>query len=262
MLLLIMTNLSYANNATPYDQGVKLYEEGKYELSLVFLERAFDENPLIHEQLYFYLGNIYNHKKNYKKAIESYHRGLEMASDENQDSFKMNLAKSYLDNKQYEKAIELYDELEKTLESKSDVLFYKGMAYFNLEDKDNAVTAWQNYLDNAPQDEPQYDSVKRAIDLLKDPEFKFGKKKEVTKGARDEDKKLTEDDKEAQDKKMTDEEIKQQEDDLVSKLEEQEEMQAISFIKDSIAAAKIDSEKLCVADQEKKEGRDFDEVER
>ena len=68
---LTCSQVAIAKTLSPFDQGKELYKQGKYEVALVFFERAFKENPL-NSKLYFYLGNIYNHKKMFKKKWDNH----------------------------------------------------------------------------------------------------------------------------------------------------------------------------------------------
>ncbi len=246
-----------ANSLSPLKQGMNLYKQGKYELSLVFLEKAFKENPLNY-RLYFYLGNVYNHKKMFKKSIEAYKRGIEISPVQQKKEFLYNLARSYQGDKQYKEALGLYSKLEKESSKYPEIHLYRGMIYYNLQNKSAVIKSWETYLAQAPNG-PQYQSIRKAIDIIKDDKFRWPV--EVAKGNREKDKKIVEDEDNA-DKKPTEEEIKKAKEKLVKELKEKEKAEANKGVDDSVENAKIDSENIEVKGQEKKEGVEYDEIER
>ncbi|HEO64750.1 MAG TPA: tetratricopeptide repeat protein, partial [Spirochaetes bacterium] len=160
-----------ANSLSPLKQGMNLYKQGKYELSLVFLEKAFKENPLNY-RLYFYLGNVYNHKKMFKKSIEAYKRGIEISPVQQKKEFLYNLARSYQGDKQYKEALGLYSKLEKESSKYPEIHLYRGMIYYNLQNKSAVIKSWETYLAQAPNG-PQYQSIRKAIDIIKDDKFRW-----------------------------------------------------------------------------------------
>ena len=93
-----------------------------------------DINPGIAEN-YFRLGQIYYYKKNADLAIENFDKAL--AKDD-----KLKVA-----------------------------FYHKGLTYLMLlRDKQKTIENWETYIRLVPED-PQYDSIKRVIELLKDPNF-------------------------------------------------------------------------------------------
>ena len=51
--------------------------------------------------------------------------------------------------------------------------YHIGLCYLMLlRDKQNTIKSWETYIDIAPED-PQYESIRRVIELLKDPNFKI-----------------------------------------------------------------------------------------
>jgi len=277
------------SDVTPssYEQGIKLYREGKYEVALVFFEKAFKENPL-NSKLYFYLGNIYNHKKDFDKSIEAYKRGLDLASKEDRRSFLYNLARSYQASNRFKEALIVYNKLEKETDRYPEIYLYQGMVHFNLRNKADVIKSWETYLVKAPENS-QYNSVRKAIDYLKDKNFKWperpvdnkdmrviyltsgtgtvgtagdGSKTGVAKAGRDEDKRILEEKGKDKSAKSTDKDTKDAEDKLVKELQQKEEDKANKEIDDSVVNLKVDSEDLKVKDQKKKEGKEFDDIER
>ncbi len=288
ILGLICSQFTFSKTLSPYDQGIKLYKEGKYEVALVFFERAFKENPL-NSKLYFYLGNIYNHKKMFNKSVEAYKRGLELTSEKNKDAFLYNLARSYQGGKQYKEALQTFTEIEKRTDIYTNIYLYKGMIYFNLRNKEEAIKSWEHFLVKAP-DNSQYQSVRKAIDLLKDKNFQWPvspseknntkiiyvangqgvtavqkgtNKTQVSEAEREGNKKLVEDKSGKSDKDaISEEEIKKREEQLIEELKKKEEEEANKGVDDSVSQLKVDSEDLKVKDQDKKEGKEYDEIER
>jgi tetratricopeptide (TPR) repeat protein len=84
---------------------------------------------------YFRIGQVHYYKKNGRLAIENFNRALENDT---------NLKFAY---------------------------YHIGLSYLMLlRDKQNTITNWETYLKIAPED-PQYEQIRRAIELLKDPNF-------------------------------------------------------------------------------------------
>ncbi len=252
---------TFSQNLSPLKNGIKLYKQGKYELSLVYLEKAYKENPM-DTKLHFYIGNIYNHKKQFSKSVEFYKRGIELSKGNEKHPFLLNLARTYQSALDYKEALNTYDQLQKLTDEYPKTYLYKGMIYYNLKNKEGVVGSWETYLQKDPTS-PQYQSIRKALDIIKSENFKWSK--QVSKGARGEDKKIIEDNKDKKEKKApsSEKEIKEEEDKLVNDLKEKEKQQANKEIENSVSNVKVDSEDIEVKEQpDKKEGKEFDEVER
>ncbi len=97
-------------------------------------KKAIDIDPYIAEN-YFRLGQVYYYKKLGNLAIENFKKSVETDST---------LKYAY---------------------------YHIGLSYLMLErDKMNTIKYWEKYLSVAPED-PQYESIRRVIELLKDPNF-------------------------------------------------------------------------------------------
>jgi len=72
-----------------------------------------------------------------------------------------------------ELSIENYDKA-LARDSRLNIVYYhKGLTYLMLmRDKVNTIANWERFIALVPED-PQYDSIKRIIALLKDPDFKI-----------------------------------------------------------------------------------------
>lgn len=267
---LTLSNSSFSKTLSSFDQGMKLYKMGKYEVALVYLERAFKENPL-NGQLYFYLGNIYNHKKMFNKSIEAYKRGLELTSNNSKKlPYYYNLARSYHSAKQYKEALKIYNKLQK-IELYPTIYLYQGMIHFKLRNKVQTIQAWETYLVKAPRN-VQYKSIRRAIDRLKDKNYKWPPSEdkrnfkvvyltsgsgiineEMLKGSKSNGKQGAQSDNKTSEKGDSK---------LLDELQKKEKGNNNKGVDESIRDVKVDSDDINVKDQAKKEGQEFDEIEK
>ncbi len=179
VILLLTPSLLLSKVLSNYDQGIILYNKKKYELALVYFERAFKESPMKND-LYFYLGNIYNHKKMFLESIEAYKRGLDIVSGKTKIIYLYNLAKSYQGAKMYKDALKTYRYIGSKTDKYPAIYLYMGMIYFNLKNKDETIKAWEIYLVKAPNN-LQYESVRKAINILKNKNFIFPVEKDKYK---------------------------------------------------------------------------------
>jgi len=152
---------------------------------------------------------------------------------------------------------------------------HQGMVYYQMQNKDQTIKAWETYLMRAPRNR-QHQSVRKAIDHLKDKNFKWPEKEkpvyvipanakvEIAQGERDRGNKIVEgkDGAKSGDGKVNEKDVKDGEGKLVNDLKESENEEANKEVDESVENLKVDSDDLKVKDQDKKEGKEYNEIER
>jgi tetratricopeptide (TPR) repeat protein len=132
------------------------------------LLRVIEENPA-NSLAYAYLGDIFLVKKRYNDALDNYKKSLELDPRSGENCFR--IGQVYYHKKNGSQSIAYF---KKAIEIDSNLKFayyHVGLAYLMLmRDKNNTIENWESYLKIAP-DDPQYDKIKRAITLLRDPNF-------------------------------------------------------------------------------------------
>jgi tetratricopeptide (TPR) repeat protein len=140
----------------------------KFDMAESLLQQLIDREPE-NALAYSYLGDIFLMKQRYDGALDLYTKSLQLNPDSGENYFRIgqvyyykkdgNLALSY-----FNKAIEKDTQLK-------FAYYHVGLTYLVLlRDKAGTIRSWENYIGLAP-DDPQYDRIKRAIELLKDPNF-------------------------------------------------------------------------------------------
>ena len=116
---------------------------------------------------YVNLGIIYNNSKKPDNAIEYLNKGLEF--DETLPESLLSLGNSFYLKKNYEKAIELYDEsLDKGLNDKSAVYFNKGLVYERMSNVSLAIEFYKKAVELKPQ---YYDYFEKRAKLQRSGEW-------------------------------------------------------------------------------------------
>ncbi len=140
----------------------------KFDMAESLLQQIIDKNP-DNAQASAYLGDIFLIKKRYDGALELYQKSVQLNPEAGENYFRIGQIYYYRkDGKQavgyFKKAIEIDTQLR-------FAYYHVGLTYLMiLRDKNNTITNWEAYIQIAP-DDPQYDRIKRAIELLRDPNF-------------------------------------------------------------------------------------------
>ncbi len=80
-----------------YNIGSSLYKEGKYEEAVDRLQKSFTTQDIKNEaQAHYNLGNVYFKMGDFQNAISSYQRSLELAPDDIDAKFNLELARKRL----------------------------------------------------------------------------------------------------------------------------------------------------------------------
>lgn len=151
-----------------FKKAVKYFYQQKFEMAEIMLQEELKRNPENH-QAYSYLGDIFLKKKRYDGALELYRKAVDINPKSGEDYFRMGQVFYY--KKEGTQAIDNFRRAY-ALDPKLKFSYYHvGLSYLILiRDKQNTITNWENYLKIAPED-PQYERIRRAIELLKDPKF-------------------------------------------------------------------------------------------
>jgi len=153
-----------------FKKASRYYFQRKFEMAELLLRESLKKDPENH-LAYSYLGDILLMKKQYDGALGLYRKALDIEPKSAENYFRLGQIYYYkksgnlsIDN--YRKSIDL--------DPKITYAHYQiGLSYLMLmRDKDNTVKSWESYLRLAPED-PQYDKIRRAVELLKDPGFQL-----------------------------------------------------------------------------------------
>ncbi len=180
-----------------FEEGLRLFEEGKYEEAIQSFQRASEKEPFEPSYVYnlgvtYYkmekhdeaivaymkmleiqpdsysaykkLGEIYGLKKEFKEAIPYYIKAAEL-SPEDPDAL-YDLGACLINTKNYPHALET---LSKTVELKPDyaLAYYQlGMIHVNQNHKDEAIKNLEKYLELAPEDS-NVEVAKQLVKYLK-----------------------------------------------------------------------------------------------
>lgn len=151
-----------------FTKAVKYFFQKKYEMAELLLQKELQDNPENYFA-YSYLGDIFLYKKQYDEAISLYKKALDLYPQNAEDHFRMGQAYYYkgignLAISHYENAYTLNPNIRYAW-------YHIGLTHLIiLRDKQKAISSWEQFLRLSPED-PQYEKVRRAIELLKDPSF-------------------------------------------------------------------------------------------
>ncbi len=133
-------------------------------LLLQVIEKSPD-NALAHA----YLGDIFLIKKRYDGALDLYRKSIEIDPAPGENYFR--IGQIYYYKKNGAMAIQFFKKAMTADGSLKFTYYHLGLTHLMLmRDKRNTIENWETYLKISPED-PQYENIRRAIELLKDPNF-------------------------------------------------------------------------------------------
>jgi len=136
----------------------------------ILLQEVIRKNPE-NAEAYSYLGDIMLSKKRYDGALNLYTRALDLKPDSSDTLFR--LGQIYYYKKMGAPAIDYFTRSVEKDTTMKYAYYHIGLTYLMIQrDKDNTISFWEKYLALAPED-PQYENLKRVVELLKDPNFKI-----------------------------------------------------------------------------------------
>ncbi len=154
----------------PFTRGTKYFFQKKFEMAEVLFQEVIKKQPE-NALAYSYLGDIYLRKGQLDGALNLYLKAVDLNPDIGENYFRM--GQIYYFKKNSGLALENFNKA-LTKEKKLKISYYHiGLTYLMLNrDKAHTIENWETYIKLVPED-PQYDSIKRVIELLKDPKFKL-----------------------------------------------------------------------------------------
>lgn len=161
---------SIEKESDTFKKAVKYFFQKKFEMAELLLQQELKANPE-NQLAYSYLGDIFLQRQQYDTAISLYKKSLDLNPQNAQDHFRIGQAYYYrnLPNSAINHFLTAY-----RIDKRYKFAYYHvGLTYLMLlRDKENTISNWEQYLRLAPED-PQYEKIRRAIELLKDPNFKL-----------------------------------------------------------------------------------------
>jgi len=153
-----------------FSRATKYFFQKKFEMAEVLFQEVIKKEPE-NALAYSYLGDIYLKKQQYDGALNLYLKAIDINPEIAENYFR--LGQIYYYKKNPDLAIENFNKA-LAKDDKLKVAFYhRGLTYLMLlRDKEKTIENWETYIKLVPED-PQYDSIKRVIELLKDPKFKL-----------------------------------------------------------------------------------------
>jgi len=153
-----------------FKKATAYFYERKFEMAEILLQEELKKNPE-NRMAYSYLGDIFFQKKRLDGAMELYKKALELDPKSAEEYFRLGQIHYY--KKEAFPAIQNFERAY-ALDSKIKFSHYHiGLTHLMLErDKQGTIASWEKYLSIAPED-PQYERIRRAIELLRDPNFQL-----------------------------------------------------------------------------------------
>jgi tetratricopeptide (TPR) repeat protein len=156
------------SNDDAFKKASNYFFQKKFDMAESLLQQIIDKNPG-HALAHAYLGDIFFIKKRYDGALDLYQKSIELKPEMGDNYFR--IGQIYYYKRDGRQAVEYF---KKAIEVDSNLTFayyHVGLTYLMLlRDKNNTIENWEAYIKIAI-DDPQYDKIKRAIELLRDPNF-------------------------------------------------------------------------------------------
>jgi tetratricopeptide (TPR) repeat protein len=156
------------NDDEAFKKAASYFFQKKFDMAESLLQQIIDKNP-DNALAYAYLGDIFFIKKRYDGALDLYQKSIELKPEWGDNYFR--IGQIYYYKKDGRQAVEYF---KKAIEMDSNLKFayyHVGLTYLMLlRDKNNTIENWETYIKIEP-DDPQHDKIKRAIELLRDPNF-------------------------------------------------------------------------------------------
>ena len=150
-----------------YQEASSFAEIGNYEKALECLENEIKENKPSFQSL-FEKAVIMYLIKNYPEAVECFNKAYESTYDEFLDS--KNLAKSFKEHKQFEKAVLATDKATHVKPIPEKFWHFKGLALYEMKKFDEALNCFEEAIKNGDESgELFYDMAKVQLNLENSP---------------------------------------------------------------------------------------------
>jgi tetratricopeptide (TPR) repeat protein len=172
-LFLIAPVYSQADAKKPsetFKKAEAYFYQKKFEMAEVLLQEELRSNPE-NAVAYTYLGDIFLEKKLMDGALSLYKKALDLNPNDAQTMF--HIGDIYYEKQMGAQAIEQYRKAFITDTRLKISYYHVGLTYLMLlRDKKGVIENWESYLRIAPED-PQYEKIRRVLELLKDPNFEI-----------------------------------------------------------------------------------------
>lgn len=153
-----------------FQKATTYFFQKKFEMAELLLQEVIKKDPE-NANAYAYLGDIYLMKNQFDGALNLYNKALELNPNSAENYFR--IGQIYYRKKIGNVSLENYDRALQIDPRLSIVYYHKGLtSLMLLRDKESTIQYWERYLSLVPED-PQYENIKRVIELLKDPNFKL-----------------------------------------------------------------------------------------
>ena len=153
-----------------FKKATTYFFQKKFEMAELLLQEVIKKEPE-NEAAYSYLGDIYLIKNRYDGALSLYNKALELNPNSAENYFR--IGQIYYYKKVGNVSLENFDRAIQLNPKMKIVYYHKGLtSLMLLRDKASTIQYWERYISLAPED-PQYENIKRVIELLKDPNFKL-----------------------------------------------------------------------------------------
>lgn len=160
--IFLVPKIKYTNYDGYLNLGNFYFDEGNYDLSQKYLEKAAVLQPGY--ITFMTLANTYSAKGNYDKAIENYQKSIKLNPDYALIYF--NLANLYVQNKEYESALNNFDKAIKLDSTFADAYKNKAIIYYIQNNFKSSLFCFEKVLEYS-KNEVEKNSVRNDIENLK-----------------------------------------------------------------------------------------------
>lgn len=169
-ILTLFNESGFAKEDELFLKAQKYFFQKKFEMAELLLQEVIKNNPE-NALAYSYLGDILLKKQLYDGALNLYKKALDLDPGSAENWFRM--GQIYYHKKMGAESIDNYNRA-LAIDGKLKIVYYHtGLSYLMLlRDKEKTIENWEIFIKEVPED-PQYESIKRVIALLKDPNFKI-----------------------------------------------------------------------------------------
>ncbi|MBN2079128.1 MAG: tetratricopeptide repeat protein [Spirochaetes bacterium] len=168
LFLILACIPGWGESTGDFERATAYFFDQKFDMAETLLLRVIDSEPsnaLAHS----YLGDIFLIKRRYSGALDLYRKSIEIDPGIGENYFRMGQVYYYL--KDGPKALEYFNRAIEADGSLRFARYHAGLtSLMLLRDKESTIESWERYLSVAG-DDPQYDRIRRAIELLRDPNF-------------------------------------------------------------------------------------------
>lgn len=170
ILFAFMNDTGFCKEDELFLKAQKYFFQKKFEMAELLLQEVIKNNPE-NALAYSYLGDILLKKQIYDGALNLYKKALDLDPGSAENLFR--IGQIYYFKKMGAESIDNYNKA-LAIDSKLKIVYYHiGLSYLMLmRDKEKTIENWEVFIKEVPED-PQYESIKRVIALLRDPNFKI-----------------------------------------------------------------------------------------